>query len=118
MFQKFLSIQKKYNFSIIEFTTDLVISINLKKFKKNSIIFIFSQWSSFMDGSKTVEDRKDYLNLATRLFLIVTGPKKVLEGLENKFVNSHKLVVFFQSASKKNISILKKKRTGSHLLEN
>ena len=36
--------------------------------------------------------------------------KRFLEGLENKFVNSHKLEVFFQSTQKKNFSILKNKK--------
>ena len=36
--------------------------------------------------------------------------KRFLNGLENKFVNSEKLVVFFQSAKKNNKSILKNKK--------
>ena len=53
-----------------------------------------------MDGSKSIDDRKDYLNLAIKLYLIVTG-QKGFRRIRNKFVNSNKLVVFFQSASKK-----------------
>ena len=36
--------------------------------------------------------------------------KRFLEGLENKFVNSNKLLIFYQSASKSNISIINKKK--------
>ena len=36
--------------------------------------------------------------------------KRFLEGLENKFINSNKLVVFFQSAKKNKVSIINKKK--------
>ena len=65
-----------------------------------------------MDGSKTIEERKNYLRFAIKLFSIVIGQKKIFRRLENKFVNSNKLVVFFQSAKKNNISIINKKRIG------
>ena len=36
----------------------------------------------------------------SRLFLTVINKEKILEGLENKFVNSDKLVVFFNLQKK------------------
>ena len=69
-----------------------------------------------MDGSKTIDDRKNLLkNCYKIIFNSNWSKKRFLEGLENKFVNSDKLVVFFQSAKKNNISILKNKKNGLHL---
>ena len=36
--------------------------------------------------------------------------KRFLEGLENKFVNSNKLLIFYQSANKGNINLIKQKK--------
>ena len=36
--------------------------------------------------------------------------KRFLEGLENKFINSNKLLIFYQSAKRGNLSLLKKKK--------
>ena len=64
-----------------------------------------------MDGSKTIDDRKNLLkNCYKIIFNSNWSKKRFLEGLENKFVNSDKLVVFFQSAKRNNISILKNKK--------
>ena len=49
-----------------------------------------------MDGSKTVEDRKNLLKSFYKIIFNSNWSKKrFLNGLENKFVNSEKLVVFF-----------------------
>ncbi len=64
-----------------------------------------------MDGSKTIEDRKNLLKTCYKIIFNSNWSKKrFLEGLENKFVNSEKLVVFFQSAKKNNKTILKNKK--------
>ena len=63
-----------------------------------------------MDGSKTIEDRKNLLKTCYKIIFNSNWSKKDLEGLENKFVNSEKLVVFFQSAKKNNKTILKNKK--------
>ena len=36
--------------------------------------------------------------------------KRFLEGLENKFINSNKLLIFYQSAKKSNPSIIRGKK--------
>ena len=36
--------------------------------------------------------------------------KRFLEGLENKFINSNKLLVFYQSAKKGSLSLIKRKK--------
>ena len=60
-----------------------------------------------MDGSKTINDRKKSFKIVTKLFSIVTGQKRFLEGLENKFVNSDKLVVFSIGKKKQYFNIKK-----------
>ena len=109
---KFLRIQKKYNFSIIEVHNRPSYIKQLEKnLKKTVLSLYFHNDPLSMDGSKTIEDRKRLLKSCYKIIFNSNWSKKrFLEGLENKFVNSHKLVVFFQSASKKNISILKKKK--------
>ena len=64
-----------------------------------------------MDGSKTIKDRKYLLkNCHKIIFNSNWSKKRFLEGLENKFVNSEKLIVVFQSAKKNSVKILKEKK--------
>ena len=66
-----------------------------------------------MDGSKTINDRKNLLKSCYKIIFNSNWSKKrFLDGLESKFVNSDKLVVFFQSAKKNKIQILKNKKNG------
>ena len=64
-----------------------------------------------MDGSKTIDQRKTLLKKCYKIIFNSSWSKKrFLEGLENKFVNSNKLLIFYQSAKKGNLSLLKKKK--------
>ena len=64
-----------------------------------------------MDGSKSINDRKQLLKKCYKIIFNSNWSKKrFLEGLENKFVNSNKLIIVYQSAKKSNYSILKKKK--------
>jgi glycosyltransferase involved in cell wall biosynthesis len=64
-----------------------------------------------MDGSKTVKERKNLLNICYKIIFNSNWSKKrFLEGLDNKFVNSNKLEVFFQSARKGKLSFIEKKK--------
>ena len=73
-----------------------------------------------MDGSKTIEQRKKLLKICYKIIFNSSWSKKrFLEGLENKFINSNKLLIFYQSAKKGNLSFcLKKKKNGLLLLVN
>ena len=63
-----------------------------------------------MDGSKSINDRKFLLkNCYKIIFNSNWSKKRFLEGLENKFVNSNKLAVFYQSAKKGSNTLLNKK---------
>jgi len=109
---KFIDIQKKYNFSIIEVhNRPSYIKILKKKIQNKVLSLYFHNDPLSMEGSKTIQDRKDLLKSCYKIIFNSNWSKKrFLEGLENKFVNSNKLLVFFQSAKKSNLGILKHKK--------
>ncbi len=108
----FINLQKKFNISIIEVHNRPSYINQLKKRIPQKILSLYFHNDPLsMDGSKTIEDRKKLLkNCYKIIFNSNWSKKRFLEGLENKFVNSHKLVVFFQSAKKNSISILGNKK--------
>jgi glycosyltransferase involved in cell wall biosynthesis len=108
----FINLQKKYKFSIIEVhNRPSYINQIQKKIPNKVLSLYFHNDPLSMDGSKTVEDRKKLLkNCYKIIFNSNWSKKRFLEGLENKFVNSHKLVVFYQSAKKSNPSIIPHKK--------
>ena len=62
-----------------------------------------------MNGSKTVEERNFLLkNTSKILFNSNWSKKRFLEGMQNKFINSDKLIVIFQSAKKGYVNLNKK----------
>jgi len=64
-----------------------------------------------MEGSKNVQDRIFLLNTCYKIIFNSNWSKKrFLEGLDNKYVNSEKLLVCFQSAKVENFKIIKKKK--------
>ena len=93
---KFIDLQKKYNFSIIEVhNRPSYINILSKKLDKKIFSLFFHNDPLSMDGSKTINDRKKLLKTCHKIIFNSNWSKKrFLEGLENKFVNSDKLVVF------------------------
>ena len=94
---RFIKLQKKYNISIIE-VHNRPSYINILSNKLNGKIFslYFHNDPLSMDGSKTISDRKKLLKVCHKIIFNSNWSKKrFLEGLENKFVNSDKLVVFF-----------------------
>ena len=109
---KFSRIQKKYNISLLEVHNRPSYIFQLNKIIPKKIFSLFFHNDPLsMDGSKTIEERKKLLNICYKIIFNSNWSKKrFLEGLENKFVNSNKLIVFFQSAQKNDISILKKKK--------
>ena len=64
-----------------------------------------------MDGSKTIEQRKNLLKICYKIIFNSSWSKKrFLQGLENKFVNSNKLLIFYQSAKRMNLNDINKKK--------
>ena len=109
---KFIRLQKKFDFSIIEVhNRPSYINLLKKKLKQKIFALYFHNDPLSMDGSKTIADRKNLLKSCYKIIFNSNWSKKrFLEGLENKFVNSDKLVVFFQSAKKNSKKILKNKK--------
>ena len=109
---KFINFQKRYNFSIIEVhNRPSYINQLHSKLPKRIFSLYFHNDPLSMDGSKTIEERKKLLKICYKIIFNSNWSKKrFLEGLENKFINSNKLAVFFQSAQKSNINIINKKR--------
>ena len=109
---KFINLQNKYDFSILEIhNRPSYINILKNKLPGKILSLYFHNDPLSMDGSKTIEDRKSLLKSCYKIIFNSNWSKKrFLNGLENKFVNSDKLVVFFQSAKKNQNSILKSKK--------
>ena len=109
---QFIKLQNSYNFSIIEIhNRPSYINILSKKIKNKVFSLYFHNDPLSMNGSKTVNDRKLLLKTCYKIIFNSNWSKKrFLEGLENKFVNSNKLVVFFQSAKKNKLNVIKQKK--------
>ncbi len=100
---KFINLQKKYNFSIIEVHNrpSYINQLSIK-IPNNIFSLYFHNDPLSMDGSKTVYERKKLLKTCYKIIFNSNWSKKrFLEGLENKFINSNKLEVFFSICKKK-----------------
>ena len=109
---KFINLHKKYNFSIIEVHNRPSYIKQLSDNLPNNIYSLYFHNDPLsMDGSKTIDERKKLLKICYKIIFNSNWSKKrFLEGLENKFVNSNKLAVFFQSAKKGSLSSINKKK--------
>ena len=109
---KFINLEKKYNSQIIEVHNRPSYIHILKSKTKNKILTLFFHNDPLsMEGSKTIEQRKSLLKYCYKIIFNSSWSKKrFLEGLENKFINSNKLLIFYQSAKKGSFSLIKKKK--------
>ena len=83
--------------------------INKKK-KNQKIILYFHNDPLTMTGSRSISNRKDLLNNATKIiFNSHWSRKRFLEGIEGLHINSEKMIVIYQSASPKKVNLAKKK---------
>ena len=108
----FLQLEKKNVSSIIEVhNRPSYIHIINKSLKNKVLTLYFHNDPLSMNGSKSINERKKLLKTCYKIiFNSAWSKKRFLEGLENKFVNSNKLVIFYQSAEKGNLSLLKNKK--------
>ena len=108
----FIKIERKNNSSIIEVhNRPSYIHIINEKLKNKILTLYFHNDPLSMEGSKTIAQRKKLLRTCYKIiFNSAWSKKRFLEGLENKFVNSNKLLIFYQSANKGNLSLLKNKK--------
>ena len=108
----FIKLEKLNNSSIIEVhNRPSYIHIIDSNIKNKILTLYFHNDPLSMDGSKTIDQRKKLLKSCYKIIFNSSWSKKrFLEGLENKFVNSNKLLIFYQSAQKGKLSLLKKKK--------
>ena len=109
---KFINLERKYKSSIIEIhNRPSYIHILNSNLKNRVLTLYFHNDPLSMDGSKSIEQRKKLLKCCYKIiFNSAWSKKRFLEGLENKFVNSNKLLIIYQSAKKNNVSIIKHKK--------
>jgi len=109
---KFIRLERKINSSIIEVhNRPSYIHILNSEISNKIFTLYFHNDPLSMDGSKTIKERKELLKICYKIIFNSSWSKKrFLEGLENKFVNSNKLLIFYQSAKKADISIIKNKK--------
>ena len=110
--KKFISLEKKNDSTIIEVhNRPSYIQILSNEIKEKILTLYFHNDPLSMDGSQTVKERKNLLKTCYKIIFNSSWSKKrFLEGLENKFVNSDKLLVFHQSAEKGSLKFLEKKK--------
>ena len=109
---RFISLEKDNNSSIIEVhNRPSYIHIIKSKLNNKVLTLYFHNDPLSMEGSKTIEQRKKLLKSCYKIIFNSSWSKKrFLEGLENKFINSNKLVIFYQSASRGSLSLLNNKK--------
>ena len=110
--KKFIELEKNINSSIIEMhNRPSYIHLINSKINNKILTLYFHNDPLSMSGSKTIEQRKSLLKTCYKIIFNSSWSKKrFLEGLENKFVNSNKLLIFYQSAQKGHLSLIKNKR--------
>ena len=108
----FIKLERKNNSTIIEVhNRPSYIHIINSNIKNKILTLYFHNDPLTMDGSKTINQRKELLKICYKIIFNSSWSKKrFLEGLENKFINSNKLAIFYQSAQKGNLTLLKNKK--------
>ena len=109
--RKFIKLEKKNDSTIIEIhNRPSYIQILSKEIKRKIFTLYFHNDPLSMSGSQTIQERKNLLKTCYKIIFNSSWSKKrFLEGLENKFVNSDKLLIFHQSALKGSINLIDKK---------
>ena len=110
--EEFIKLEKNNNSDLIEIhNRPNYLRFLLEKFVNKTYALYFHNDPLTMTGSKSISDRTFLLkNCYKIIFNSNWSKKRFLEGLENKFVNSNKLVVFFQSAKKNSLKVIKNKK--------
>ena len=110
--EKFVQLERKNKSTIIEIhNRPNYLNFIYKKLSFRNYTLFFHNDPLSMDGSKNIKDRIFLLNTCFKIIFNSNWSKKrFLEGLDNKFVNSSKLLVCFQSAKKGHIKYINKKK--------
>ncbi len=110
--KKFIELEKKNDSTIIEVhNRPSYIHILSNEIHKKILTLYFHNDPLSMDGSQTIQQRKNLLKICYKIIFNSSWSKKrFLEGLENKFVNSEKLLIFHQSAKKGSLKLISNKK--------
>ncbi len=108
---QFIKLEKNNNSNLIELhNRPVYLKYLKKKLTDKTYTFYFHNDPLSMSGSKTISDRTFLIkNCYKVIFNSNWSKKRFLKGLATDFINSEKLIVINQSASKKKINISKKK---------
>ncbi|MBD1172566.1 glycosyltransferase [Pelagibacterales bacterium SAG-MED05] len=108
---KFINLENQKSTIIEIHNRPSYVKIIFSKNNKRIISLYFHNDPLSMDGSKSINDRKLLLKQCYKIIFNSNWSKKrFLQGLENKFVNSNKLAVFYQSAEKGSINLIQNKK--------
>ena len=109
---KFIEIESENPSDLIEIhNRPNYLSEIVKYLTKKNLVLYFHNDPLTMTGSKSINERKFLLkNCYKIIFNSNWSKKRFLEGMHDKFVNSEKLLVIFQSAKKLSVDINNKKK--------
>ena len=107
---EFIKLEKKNKSSLIEIhNRPVYLKYLFNNLNKRTYIIYFHNDPLSMSGSRSIEDRTFLLKNCFKIIFNSNWSKnRFLKGLHNKFINSDKLAVVFQSAKKNIIDITKK----------
>ena len=110
--EKFIKIEKNNPSDLIEVhNRPNYLSEIVKSLGKKNLVLYFHNDPLTMTGSKSINERKFLLKYCYKIIFNSNWSKKrFLEGMHNKFINSEKLLVIFQSAKKINVNLKQKKK--------
>ena len=108
--KKFLYLEKNKKSDLIEIhNRPNYLKHLVSNLEKRNFVLYFHNDPLTMTGSKSIDERTYLLkNCYKIVFNSNWSKKRFLEGLHNKFINSDKLLVVFQSASKSFVDLKKK----------
>ena len=109
---KFIVFERKDPSDLIEIHNRPIYLRHLsERLNKRTYSLFFHNDPLSMEGSKSINDRHFLLETSYKIIFNSHWSKnRFLEGLNNKYINSEKLRVFFQSAQKNKTQIQKKKK--------
>tara|TARA_B100001250_G_C19808774_1_gene794763 strand:- start:1557 stop:3698 length:2142 start_codon:yes stop_codon:yes gene_type:complete len=109
---EFSRLEKKRKSDLIELhNRPNYLSLLNDSLKNRSYILYFHNDPLTMNGSKSINERIYLMkNCFKIIFNSIWSKKRFLEGMNNDYVNSEKLVVINQSAKKQNVNIYSKKK--------
>ena len=110
--KKFIELEKKNNSQIIELhNRPIYLKYLVSDLKKRDYILYFHNDPLTMSGSKSIKERSFLLNNCYRIvFNSNWSKKRFLQKMKSDAINSEKLIVINQSASKNKINFNNKKK--------